>query len=266
MSAARAGYVDGPFGQLHYRAEGSGRPLVLVHMAGFTGIQFAAAMPRIAAAGLRAIAVDLPGFGQSDPPPAPPTVADYATAVAALIDALALDDVVLLGTHLGAQIATDVAIARPAAVSLVVLAGPVLLTDDERTARQRFATAERDAQLHADGSHLTEMWNAAAPFFAGTTDLPALQRLITSQLAAGSRNWYGHHAAFANDHEARMRQQTQPALILSNTGDPVHTYAERARERFPQFAYRELEGGSALIADERPDEWVAAIRDFIAAN
>lgn len=68
----RRNYVDGRFGQLHYAEQGRGPAVLLIHMAGFSHMQFGQALPRLAGAGYRAIAVDLPGFGASDTPAAPP--------------------------------------------------------------------------------------------------------------------------------------------------------------------------------------------------
>lgn len=258
----RRGYVDGPFGQLHYAEQGAGPAIVLVHMAGFNHVQFAKAMPLLADAGRRAVAIDLPGFGMSDPPPAPPSVADYAAAVLAVVDALGLESVVMVGSHLGAQVASEVAVTRPEAVEKLVLVGPLPTTPEERAANQAQVEAEKNATIDADGRHLVEMWRFVLEFFQGWTDVEAVQRLVVSQLSAGARNWYGHNAVFAYDHAATLARQGQPCLVLSNTGDIAHVFALRAREQFPRFAYRELEGGTALIVDEQPRAWTDAVIAF----
>ena len=68
LPGERRGYVDGPDGQIHYRSHGEGPPLLLVHQAPWASIQYRHALPRIAAAGFRAIAYDRRGFGRSDQP------------------------------------------------------------------------------------------------------------------------------------------------------------------------------------------------------
>lgn len=259
----RRGYVEGPFGQLHYAEQGSGRPVVLVHMSGFNHVQFVKAMPLLADAGLRAIAIDLPGFGMSAPPPEAPSVADYAAAVLALIDALAIAPVVLVGSHLGAQVVTEVAVVRPEAAERVVLVGPLPTTPDERSAQQEFIDLERRATIAADGRHLMEMWRLILDHFPGWTDVAAIQRLIISQLAAGARNWYGHNAVFRYDHAATLAHLRQPCLVLSNTGDIAHPLSVRTRDLFPHFAYRELEGGTALIVDEQTQAWADPLIAFV---
>ena len=265
MSARRA-YVDGPFGQVHYVEQGEGPAVVLVHMAGFNSGQYSRAMPLFAEAGYRALAIDLPGFGGSETPPRPPSISDYAASVATLIDTQELRAVTVVGSHLGAEVATEVAVTRPDLVGRVVLVGPLATSPEDRAAGQRQVDVERAATLRADGAHMTEMWEYAARFFSGMTDVGAFQRLITSQLAAAEHNWYGHNAVFSYDHLGSLERQVQPALILTNTGDIAHPFSARTHELFPQFGYRELDGGTALIVDEQPVEWTTAVIDFIRST
>lgn len=261
----RRGYVDGPFGQLHYAAQGIGPAIVLVHMAGFNHLQYAKAMPLLADAGFRAVAIDLPGFGMSDPPPAPPSAPDYAAAVLALVDALDIGPVILVGSHLGAAVASEAAVTRPKAIEKLVLVGPMPTPPEERTAKPTLIEAEKNATIESDGSHLLEMWQLVLPYFKGWTEIDAIQRLVVSQLSAGSRNWYGHNAVFSYDHKASLVRQHQPCLVLTNTGDISHVSSLRTHELFPEFAYRELEGGTALIVDEQPQAWTDAVVAFARA-
>jgi pimeloyl-ACP methyl ester carboxylesterase len=256
------GYVDGPFGQLHYAEQGAGRAVVLVHMSGFNHQQFARAMPLLADAGLRAVALDLPGYGMSDPPPGPPAVPDYAAAVLALVEALDLESVVLVGSHLGAQVASEATVTRPEAVERLVLVGPMPTTPEDRATHQALIETEKHATIETDGRHLTQMWQLVLEYFTGWTDIDAVQRLVVSQLSAGACNWYGHNAVFTYDHAAALARHRQPCLVLSNTGDVAHGFAVRTREQFPEFAYRELDGGTALIADEQPRAWTDAVIAF----
>lgn len=263
IAGMRRGYVDGPFGQIHYVEQGEGPAVLLLHMSGFNATQFRKALPLLADAGFRAIAIDFPGFGTSAVPPEPPSVADYARAVVALADGLGLPTVHLVGSHLGAQVATEVAVQDAARVGRVVLVGPLPTTAEEREENQAFIAIERNATVHADGGHLQNMWDLVLAAFAGWSDLESVQRLVTSQLDAAEHNWFGHNAVFSYDHAARLEQQTQPTLILTNTGDIAHGFSLRAHAAHPEFAYRELEGGTALIVDEQPEAWSAAVAEFL---
>ena len=75
MTRPRRGYTDGPFGQIHYQdTGGDGEPLILCHQAPITSRQYDRVYPLLAAAGIRAIGIDTPGFGLSDEPDHVPSV------------------------------------------------------------------------------------------------------------------------------------------------------------------------------------------------
>ena len=95
----RRGYADGPFGQVHFRDTGEGRPLVLCPQAPMTSRQFENVYKPLARRGIRAIGVDSPGFGESDPTPFVPTASDWAEAVPAVLDQLGIEKADVLGHH-----------------------------------------------------------------------------------------------------------------------------------------------------------------------
>jgi pimeloyl-ACP methyl ester carboxylesterase len=75
--------------------------------------------------------------------------------------------------------------------------------------------------------------------------------------------WYGHAAAFAYHHEEPLTRLTMPVMLLSNTGDQTHPWAQTARGMYPHFAYAEIEGGGIDICDQAPEAWAQAIVDFV---
>jgi pimeloyl-ACP methyl ester carboxylesterase len=70
-------------------------------------------------------APDLPGFGESDPPPVKSSVPDLAAAIGDFIDHMRFRQVDLLGYEAGAAVASALAAARPDKVRRVVLAAPL---------------------------------------------------------------------------------------------------------------------------------------------
>lgn len=59
---------------------------------------FERAIPLLAAAGLRVIAVDTSGYGNSDAPPEPPSIAEFGACLGNLLDGLQLERAHFLGT------------------------------------------------------------------------------------------------------------------------------------------------------------------------
>ena len=64
----KRGYVDVPEGQVHYRAEGSGDAIILLHMASSSSGEYSRVIPFLAKT-YHAIAMDFLGFGESAPAP-----------------------------------------------------------------------------------------------------------------------------------------------------------------------------------------------------
>ena len=102
-------------------------------------------------AGLDALAVDLPGFGASPPPPCAWGSADYADALAPAITA----PVVVVGHSFGGRVAVQLAARHPSLVSGLVLTGTPLLRGTTGSGRSplafRLAKKLNAAGLLGDG-------------------------------------------------------------------------------------------------------------------
>jgi pimeloyl-ACP methyl ester carboxylesterase len=95
---------------------GAGPPVVLLHAGVADRRMWADLLPSIAAAGHRAIAVDLPGYGAAtDPKPAP------HAAVLETMDGLDAERATLVGNSFGADVALRVAAVAPDRVTAMVL-------------------------------------------------------------------------------------------------------------------------------------------------
>jgi pimeloyl-ACP methyl ester carboxylesterase len=104
----------------------SATPLVLLHGIGSNAESFAALMAAMPS-GMDVIAWDAPGYGQSArPAPASPAPRDYASRLAALLDALEVKNVVLAGHSLGSLFAGSFAVHFPQRVRALALMSPAL--------------------------------------------------------------------------------------------------------------------------------------------
>lgn len=261
----RKGYVDGPFGQIHYQQAGKpGNPIiVLCHQSPSSSEMFRAAYAPLAGHGLHVIGIDTPGFGMSDVPDHPPSIEEYAGAIGVCIAALCTTPVTLLGHHTGAAIAAELAVAAPDQIRRLILNGPPVMTAEERG---QYSQALKDAprvEPQADGSHLMAMWERRQHFTPGWTSLSAMHWGVIQMFIAGETDWYGHRAAFAHDIAVPLGKVKQTTLILTNTGDDIYYAAARARELRPDFRYTELEGGTHDIVDEQTEAWSAVVASFV---
>jgi pimeloyl-ACP methyl ester carboxylesterase len=124
----RRAYFDCKFGQLHVRTAfpttggfDEQVTLICLHPVDASSRAFSRFLPEIAET--RSVyAPDLPGYGESDSSPGR-SIADAATAISDLANDLRLRQIDLLGVQYGAEVALELAAARPALVRRLVLAG-----------------------------------------------------------------------------------------------------------------------------------------------
>ncbi|MFE2407347.1 alpha/beta fold hydrolase [Kitasatospora sp. NPDC059408] len=105
--------------ELHYEDHGTGRPLLFLHGWGSSGRVWGAQVAGLAA-DHRTVTVDWRGCGRSDHPAEGNHVAGNVADVLALVDRLALDRPVLVGSSIGATFALEAALAAPGLIGGVV--------------------------------------------------------------------------------------------------------------------------------------------------
>lgn len=257
----RRGYVDWRHGQIHYRRCGAGTPLLLLHQSPISSAQFLAVLPLLAEAGFDALAIDMPGFGSSDPLPEPRTLDDYAAGAIATLDAAGWSRAHVVGHHTGAVIGAVLASNAPQRVDRLVLNGMPLLQDDERAFFRGFRFGPTVPA--ADGSHLQRVWDSRLKATPGWTDLEAMHRHVVDGLVSGKTSWMAFPLIVEADFAGLLARLTVPTLLFTNTGEDLYAATNRCRALRPDFAYAELEGGTHDIMDEQPAAWTRTIANFL---
>jgi len=266
MVRLRRGYADGPCGQIHYWDGGTGKPLVLVHQAIMSANEYDHVFPPFMERGIRPIALDLPGFGLSDPPASPPSIADYAATIPPLLDTLGIHRAAIGGHHTGALVSNEAANLYPDRISACILGGPLLIPD---TVRQALITdivvREKAFTALPEAAHMVEVAKVRERYAAGTVSLNRITDYVVQAMQAYAMGtyWYGHAAAFAYRQEGPLMALRQPTLILTNTGDMIYQAALDAHRLRPDFAFHAIDGGGIDILDQSPVEWANAAADFL---
>jgi len=122
-SRAQHRYIDVDGRNVHIIELGQGPPLVLLHGTSTSAVLFHPLLERLD--GVRAIAIDRPGLGLSDPLDLPrERFADAAVRwLDRLLDALSLDNTALAGNSMGGTWALWYALAHPDRIRRLVLLG-----------------------------------------------------------------------------------------------------------------------------------------------
>ena len=113
-------------GTISTLAAGEGDPVICIHGLGATKASF---LPTVAALAddYRVIAIDLPGFGESDKPISAPYDAPYfARAVTALLDRLEIERAHLIGNSMGGRVSIEMGLREPDRVDRIALLSPAL--------------------------------------------------------------------------------------------------------------------------------------------
>jgi pimeloyl-ACP methyl ester carboxylesterase len=258
--------------RLNHHRGGSGRPLVLIHGLGANWRSWAPVLWH-AEQERDVLAIDLPGFGESAPPPdgRPPDPAALADAVERTLDAAGLETADLAGNSLGGWIALELA-RRGRASSVVAISPAGMWTPREQAWADRFLrTQYAAAKLVAPRAELLRNRVLRALFLAGISARP--WRADAEDVVYGIRALA--RSNFLPTHEAMIGQRCQgleeidcPVLIAWGTRDlllPVRQ-APRFARRIPGAQLVELPHlGHVPMADD-PELIARTVLGFTDSN
>lgn len=122
-------------GQVHLRrraGSGGGSPLVMLHASPSSSRSLLGLMEAFGA-GRELVAFDTPANGQSCAPrPSEPAMTDFADMLARASQALGMERLAVYGSHTGAHVAIEWALAEPGRVAGLVLDGVALMDEPTR--------------------------------------------------------------------------------------------------------------------------------------
>jgi len=258
---SQRGYVDVPWGQLHYRTAGDATaPVVLMlHQSPLSSATYEAVLPLLAAAGVRAVALDTPGYGMSDPPPREWDIPEYAAAVWTSADALGIDRAVLLGQHTGAVIAAEAARQQLPRTTGLVFQGIPLYSAEERAEKMRsWAPGYTPA---ADGSHLLKVWGRIHDLYPDI-GLESADRQMVEYLSVGGDYAPAYRAVFRHEVDTAALAGV-PVLLLHGDRDLVARMNDVVQAAFPHGKLHEIPGGTDFAHEEYPEPFAEALAGFV---
>nr|WP_315474685.1 alpha/beta fold hydrolase [uncultured Sandarakinorhabdus sp.] len=236
------GFVRISEGQIHYRRAGSAdqRPLVMLHASPASSrslLPLAAALP-----GRHLILPDTPGNGLSCAPAvASPNLATYAAMLDQAMDALGHRAIDLYGTHTGAHIAIEWAIAHPDRIGTLVLDGVALFSPELRA--EFLAHYAPPQAIDASGRQFPWAWNmmrdqmifwphykqdAAHLRSDGDFDPRLLHDLALDLLTNLETYHQAYEAVFRHVPLDRLPLVTTTTLWLQGEGSPIDSDASAA--------------------------------------
>jgi pimeloyl-ACP methyl ester carboxylesterase len=228
-------------------------------------------VPALKRAGYEPITFRNRGIPPSDVPAGDYSLADLVTDTAGLIEALDAGPCRLVGTSLGAVVASELAVVRPDLVKCSVLMAMRARADAARHALSSGSRAltrsafqpppafDASASVLQMFSPATLNNNAAVSTWLDLFELSADRRTTAS----------GQYAIdLASDRTDRLQMVQVPCRVIAFSDDlmcPPHLCAEVA-DAIPDCDYVEIASCGHLGYLERPDEVNAAIIEFLDKN
>lgn len=250
---------------MHVVEAGQGPPVLLIHGLGWDGSMWSPTVDLIAG-DHHVVTADTRGHGASDAPPGPYTIAGFARDYAALLDALRLEQVVVVGLSQGGMVAQTLALTRPDLVAALVLVSTASRSDPAAREHMeaRLSATERDgaaaAARLAVESIFSPSWRAANPsaverFVAWRTAMPL------GPLAAATR------AAYGFDLTGDLSCIAVPTLVVAGGADRLTPPSgmEDIAARIPGARYVVVPDAGHILPVERPDAFHGHLLSFLAA-
>lgn len=209
--------------RIHYseRGDPDGPPVVMIH-----GLLWSARMMQRIAERLpdhRVLLIDLRGHGQSSKPTDPMFYSwdTLGSDVVSLLDHLDIDQAVVGGLSLGANVTLATANTWPQRVSAMIVEMPVL---DRAAPFARPVFGALAHVLDTAAPALTPVTAAAAkvPMPRSIPELAALRDVLSLQPRSGAALVYGllDDQLFLEDLDPAVL--TMPTLVIGHKGDPLH--------------------------------------------
>lgn len=263
----RRGFVArGPL-YTHWRAAGSGPPLVMLHASPRCSASLVPLMGELSNR-FCCIALDTPGYGASDPLSGRfSSITDFARATLEAVSGLGIETFHLYGTHTGAAIAIEATTLEPSRVESLLIDGAAAFNKSEQTDLLRNYLTPYPSEW--DGSHLMRIWSRVCdqseffPFYDRSetarlngpkSSLADLLDIYLSFLEAGDHYRDAYAAAITYDAASTLTSLETPARVHFKRGDVLSLHAAR-------FA-----PSDSVEIERRPldeEEWLEATQDWL---
>jgi pimeloyl-ACP methyl ester carboxylesterase len=264
-------------GSISISEAGTGSPVVMIHGLGATKVSF---LPTLAALAPhhRAIAVDLPGFGDSDKPILAGYDAPYfADAMTALLDALNLERAEFIGNGMGGRVAIELGLRAPERVNRLGLLAPSLawLRDRPWAPYLRWVAPQLGLIQPAPRALVEGIVRRMIPGADEEWTAAGIDEFLRSYLTprgraafyAAARNIYLEEPHGPDGFWTRLPGLTPLSLFIWGQKDPIvpNSFARHVRDALPRAQHLELRCGHVPQL-ERPKETHQALLGFFAAG
>lgn len=219
----------------------------------------------LASSGAHVLALDPLGHGDSDRPDdmAEYSIESFAGDAIALLDHLDIDEAVVGGTSLGANVTLEIAHTAPRRVRGMIIEMPVL---ENGLVASVIAFGPLLVGLHFGGRLMRPVAAALrgiprrlVPYW-GNVGLDVVRQDPVPSAALLKGLFFSHIAPYS----AQRREMTMPALVIGHHIDPVHPFSDAGVLTGELPNARLVEASNILELRLRPERLTAEISRFVA--
>lgn len=247
---------------LYYQVHGQGQPLLLIHGLGSSGRDWELQIPDFQER-YQVIAFDLRGHGQSDKPPGPYRMEDFAGDAAGLLDALVSGPAHVVGISLGGMVAFQLALDFPDLVDRLVIVNsvPALVP---RGLRDWLGYWQRLLIINFIG--MERMGRVLAGRFFPADHQAPLREIFIRRWAENDQASYraALNAIYGWSVKDRLGELQAPTLIVGAEGDYFPTSVKADYAGFiPDASLVVIKDSKHALPAEKPAEFNRVVLDFL---
>lgn len=244
---------------IFFMAAGAGLPVLFIH--GNTGSSrwWSKVMD---IPGCRTIALDMPNFGASSPLEGEPDLHAYAETVASFMDALGIEQAVVVGHSLGGCVAQSLAVRHPDKVLSLILVNSGAPTG-------LVVPKERHPVIELMRTSREVLEKALQTVVPTLNDPEFFKLLVDDAQKMAPHAWIGNAEALSKfDISAECAYYTGPVLVLRGELDPIITaaMAKETARAYPASKLMILQGVGHSIMVEKPALFVQIMQDYLAGT
>ncbi|MEZ0494509.1 alpha/beta fold hydrolase [Kineococcus sp. TBRC 1896] len=261
--------------RVRYRTRGEGDPVLLLHGIGCSLEDFDEQVELLSGR-YRCWAVDLAGFGGSDPMPVPATVARLGAFVAAFADAVGITEPAhVVGNSLGGAVALRFAVDHPGRVRSLTLADPAGFGRDVTVALRAITVPLLSRRLLEPGTEASRRTLRAVFHDAGLVTAERVARAealsrrphgarVMRQTARSLGTPLGVRRRWRRDLLRAARATPVPTLVVWGAQDRIlpATHLDAARRELPHARTHLFPATGHMPQIERPAEFAELLQEF----
>jgi pimeloyl-ACP methyl ester carboxylesterase len=277
--------VDGL--NLHYFRGGNGTPLVLVHGLGSSAaVEFYYNLEALAAHH-RVIAIDLPGFGQSDKPVVEYTIDLFVKAVSDLMACEGVTRAAVMGVSMGGRVALGLALTAPEQVERLILVDALGVGPPRRVLAYRILLTRGLGELTLTGTAralrrmnpatIRRLWGWYLNRPGRVDSIWSNQRIADHGVLLSKPEYRAAYLSALRSIagmrslrdgvvvESRLAELQMPTLLVWGRHDHIFppSHAESALKRLPNGRAEIFEDSGHTPQMEEPDRFNRLVLDFL---